>query len=151
MALNPYLTWYRRAVWFGITANMSFALTALYAPAKLLKVMRLRPIASTAWLRNVGMLLVVTSIFNAGAARDPRRYPLYSYLVPTARLIAGSFFLGIVARNPQSSSERPRAFAPLFVFDTTMGLVCAALLYLGLREEGGNQREELGTASTGRP
>ncbi|HEX2043387.1 MAG TPA: hypothetical protein VHF24_12200 [Acidimicrobiales bacterium] len=148
--MNPYLTWYRRAVWFGITANMSFALTALYAPAKLLKTMRLRPIASTAWLRNVGMLLVVTSLFNAGAARDPRRYPLYSYFVPTARLIAGSFFLGIVIRNPHSSSERPRAFAPLFVFDTTMGVVCAGLLYLGLREDRERERDA-GTATPGRP
>ena len=139
LAPNAYLTWYRRVVWFGVTANMSFAVTALYAPAKLLKAMRLRPIASTVWLRNVGMLLVVTSIFNAGAARDPRRYPLYSYLVPTARLVAGSFFLGVVTRNPQRSSERPRAFVPLFVFDTTMGAVCAALLYLGLREDEQNE------------
>lgn len=135
MGLNPYLRWYRRAVWFGVTANMSFALTALYAPQRLLKVMKLRPITSTIWLRNVGMLLVVTSLFNAGAARDPRRYPLYSYLVPTARTIAGMFFLGVATRNPHSSSERPRAFVPLFAFDTTMGVICAGLLYRGLREE----------------
>ena len=35
MALNPYLRWYQRVVWLGVTANMSFAVTALYAPAKL--------------------------------------------------------------------------------------------------------------------
>lgn len=133
--LNPYLAWCRRVVWFGVAANMSFAVTALYAPARLLKAMKLRSVESTVWLRNVGMLLVVTSVFNAGAARDPRRYPRCSYLVPTARLIAGSFFLRVSVFNPASSSERPRAFLPLFVFDTTMGLVCGSLLYRGLGDE----------------
>ena len=133
--LNPYFRWYRRIVWFGVTANMSFALAALYAPGRLLKAMKLQPIGSTVWLRNVGMLLVNVSLFNAGAARDPRRYPRYSYYVAAARLIAGLFFFRVWLFNPLSSSERPKAFVPLFVFDTTMGLVCAGLLYLGFRED----------------
>ena len=133
--MNPYFKWYRRVVWFGVSANMSFALAALYAPGRLLKAMKLDPVVSTVWLRNVGMLLVNVSLFNAGAAQDPRRYPRYSYFVAAARLIAGLFFFRVAVFNPSSSSERPKAFVPLFVFDTAMGLICAGLLYRGFRED----------------
>ena len=131
--MNVHLTWYRRVVWFGIAANMWFALLALYAPQRLLQLMRLRQIEATVWLRNVGMLLGLVSMFNAGAAVAPTRYPLYSWLVAIARLIAGSFFLGVVLFNPHSSSERPKAFVPLFLFDSTMGVICSVLLRRGLR------------------
>jgi hypothetical protein len=134
--MNAHLQWYRRVVWFGIVANMSFALTALYAPDKLQKLMGLRRLNATVWLRNVGMLLVLVSMFNAGSAAAPARYPLYSWFVPIARLIASSFFLRIVLFNPNRSSERPQAFLPLGVFDGTMGIICSILLYFGLRHDG---------------
>jgi hypothetical protein len=119
----------------GIVANMSFALLALYAPGRLLSIMGLKKDISTVWLRNVGMLLVLVSLFNAGAAAAPRRYPLYSWLVPIARFIAASFFFEVARLNPFNSSERPRAFIPLGVFDLTMGIICSVLLHRGLSRE----------------
>lgn len=133
--LNPYFKWYQRATWFGISANLWFALNARHAPQGLQKRMKLDPIPSTVWLRNVGMLLENVSMLNAAAAIDPRRSPVAAWCVPVTRVNAGLFFLIVVARNPASSSERPGAFLPLGVFDTTMGLVCGTLLYLGFRHE----------------
>jgi hypothetical protein len=89
------LSWYRCVVWFGIGANLSFAGLALYAPARLLKLMGLRQDVTTVWLRNVGMLLVLVSMFNAGSALAPTRYPLFSWMVPIARLIAAAFFFEV--------------------------------------------------------
>lgn len=130
--MNACLRWYRRVVLFGIGANLSFAFTALYAPGRLLRILGLRQIGATIWLRNVGMLLVLVSMFNAGSALAPRRFPLYSWFVPIARLIAATFFLRVAVANPHRSSERPRVFLLLFLFDFTMGVVCSALLGLGL-------------------
>ena len=133
--MNAYLKWYSRLTWFGLTANTIFAAFALWAPSWLQKGMRLHPLFATVWLRNVGMLLLNVSIFNAGAALAPARYPLYSYLVSVARLIAGFFFFRVVVSNPEGSSDRPRAFVPLWLFDMSMGLACAVLLTLGLRRD----------------
>lgn len=125
---------YSRVVWFGIGANMSFALLALYAPARLLKLMGLRQNVTTVWLRNVGMLLVLVSMFNAGSAVAPARYPLYSWFVPIARLIAAAFFFKVRLTNAFNSTEKPRAFLPLGVFDLTMGIICSVLLRRGLAQ-----------------
>lgn len=133
--MNPYYRWYSRLAWFGLICNMIFAAFALWAPQRLQRAMRLNPLTGTVWLRNVGMLLMNVSIFNAGAALDPGRYPLYSYLVSVARLIAGLFFFRVVFQNPEESTHRPRAFSPLWLFDSTMGVICAVLLTLGLRRE----------------
>src|SRR6266487_4023908 len=143
--MNSYVKWYQRAVWFGISYNMAFAFFALYRPATLQRLMRLQLLDATVWLRNVGMLLVLVSMFNAGAALDPTRYALYSYSVAAARLIAGFFFFRVSYFNPHRSSENPRAFLPLFVFDTTMGVLCGTLLHLGLR--GGRNQSLLEVAS----
>src|SRR5690606_1693769 len=127
-SMNTYLKWYSRIAWFGLISNMGFAALALWAPARLQRAMRLNPLIGTVWLRNVGMLLVNVSIFNAGAALNPARYPLYSYLVCSARLIAGLFFYRVVFFNPEGSTERPPAFRPLWLFDSVMGAICAVLL-----------------------
>lgn len=134
--MNDYLKWYQRVVWFGVVANVSFAVMALVAPGRLQRLFGLKPLRGTVWLRNVGMLLGLVSMFNAGSAVAPRRYPLYSWFVPLARLIAGFFFFRVAVFNPHGSSERPKAFFPLFVFDTTMGVICSILLRLGLPEDG---------------
>lgn len=144
--MNSYLKWYSILTWFGLIANSTFAAFALWAPDRLQRAMRLNPLMGTVWLRNVGMLLLDVSIFNAGAALDPARYPLYSYLVSVARLIAGFFFFRVVFWNPEVSTVRPRAFSPLWLFDSVMGVICAVLLTLGLRRqksEVGNQERRL--------
>jgi hypothetical protein len=133
--MNAYFRWYSRLVWFGLMCNLGFAAVALWAPTRLQRAMRLKPLIGTVWLRNVGMLLVNISIFNAGAALRPARYPLYSYLVCVARLIAGLFFYRVVFFNPEASTDRPRAFSSLWLFDSAMGVLCAVLLTLGLRRE----------------
>ena len=130
---NAYLRWYSRLVWIGLTFNLGFAVMALFAPHTLQDWMDLEPLEWTAWLRNVGMLLVIVSLFNAGAALAPLRYPLYSWLVPIARVIAATFFFDVVFLNSFDSADRPNAFITLAVFDLTFGVVCGALLYVGLR------------------
>lgn len=135
--MNQYLKWYSILVWVGLTANAIFAAFALWSPDRLQRAMRLNALVGTVWLRNVGMLLMNVSIFNAGAALDPARYPLYSYLVSVARVIAGFFFFRVVFWNPEASTHRPSAFRPLWLFDSLMGVVCAVLLTLGLRRERG--------------
>ena len=134
-----YLTWYRRAVWFGVVMNLWFCLTAWFAPERILHKMGLDPTTRNVWLRNVGMLLVNVSLFNAVAALDPTRYPLLSYSVAAARLIAASFFLMVSQLGMRSSTERPKAFVPLLIFDFTMAVVCAALLRKGLSAGAGRR------------
>jgi hypothetical protein len=129
---RQYLTWYRRAVWFGVVMNLWFCLTAWFAPERILRKMGLDQTTRNVWLRNVGMLLVNVSLFNAVAALDPTRYPLLSWSVAAARLIASSFFLQVSQLGLRRSTERPKAFAPLMIFDFTMAVVCAGLLYKGL-------------------
>ena len=128
---NQYVRWYQKAVWFGIVANLAFCLTAWFAPERILKLLKLEPTPRTMWLRNVGMLLVLVSMFNAGAAVAPLRYPLFTWMVPIARLIASFFFFQIVFKDLRRSTERPRSYIPLMVFDFSMGAICSVLLYLG--------------------
>lgn len=130
--MNSYLRWYQRAVWFGIAANLAFCLTAWFAPERILKGMGLQPTTNNVWLRNVGMLLVDVSLFNAGAALAPQRYPAYSWFVALARLIAASFFFQVSLKNLQGCTERPKSFLALLGFDFSMAVICGALLYKGL-------------------
>src|SRR3569833_3247739 len=132
MSNNPALDWYRRIVWIGIGVNLWFAFQALYAPSRILNGLGLKELPATIWLRNVGMLLVQVSMFNAGSALDPTRYPLYSWFVPIARLIASFFFFLVGFFNPLNSSERPHSFFWLAITDFSFGTVCAFLLKRGL-------------------
>ena len=122
------LAWYRRVVGVGIFWNLVFAWNSLYDPPHIHSFLKLRPLHRTIWLRNVGMLLVLVSMFNAGSLLDPMRYPLFSWMVPTARLIASFFFFRVAIQNPWYSSDRPKSFLLMAVFDGTFGLVCAFLL-----------------------
>jgi hypothetical protein len=130
--MNNYLRWYQRAVWFGIFANLAFCLTAWFAPERVLKAMGLQVTANNVWLRNVGMLLVNVSLFNAGAALAPLQYPAYSWFVALARLIAATFFFQVSLKNLQGCTERPRSFRALLAFDFSMAVICGTLLYKGL-------------------
>jgi hypothetical protein len=134
--MQPYVRWYSIAVWFGAAVNLAFCLTAWFAPERILKALKLDPTARTMWLRNVGMLLVNLSLFNIGAALDPLRYPLFSWLVPIARLIASFFFFQIALNGMRHATERPKSYIPLMLFDFSMGVICSFLLYRG----GGGRR-----------
>jgi hypothetical protein len=143
-SVNPYVRWYSIAVWFGIVANLAFCLTAWFAPERVLKLLKLNQTKNTMWLRNVGMLLVNLSIFNAGAALAPLRYPLNSWLVPIARLIAAFFFFQVALKDLRGSTERPKSFLALLIFDFSMGVICSLLLYLGNVGLPGGKRTESG-------
>ena len=93
--MNKYTKGFCILVWLGILVNAVFWVPALFAPQIIIKALEIDPNFSTVWLRNVGMLLLLVAIFNAGAAVAPGRYPLYSWFVVLARLIAASFFLEI--------------------------------------------------------
>jgi hypothetical protein len=118
-----------------VAGNLAFALPAIFAPDRLIDAMGLRPVPSTIWVRNIGILLIDVSVLYAGSALDPRRYPLYSWSVALSRLIASVFFIRVVVFNATTWTEKPEAFLPLLLSDTIIGLVSAGLLYLGFRQE----------------
>ena len=132
--MNAYLRWWRGVVLLGIAVNVAAGLPALIRPHSVQRLMRLEPLTATVWLRLAGLLLVDVSIFGAGTALRPTQVPIYSYLTSIERLISGLFSLQVWLFNPWQSSTRPRAFAPLGLFDTTVGVVGTILLTLGLRE-----------------
>ena len=129
--MNAYVRWYSAAVWLGIAANLVLSLMGWFAPERLLANLRLDPAPRTFWVRNMGMLLVVVTMFNASAALDPLRYPLISWLVPLGRLLGSSFFFLCIFGGHRGSTERPTSFLPLFGFDLSMCVIASALLYKG--------------------
>jgi hypothetical protein len=132
--LNTYLRWYSRVVWFGILVNAIFWVPAWFAPPFLINSLGLDGNFFTIWLRNVGMLLVLVGIFNAAAALAPARYPLLSWSVIAARLIAASFFLEVWLFNSHRSSDRPEVFMWFFLVDASLGIIKGVLLYRGLAQ-----------------
>ena len=52
-------------------------------------------------------------------------------LMLVGMLIASFFFFQIVFKDLRSSTERPKSYIPLMLFDFTMGVICSVLLYLG--------------------
>src|SRR4029078_5411412 len=98
--MNKYLKWFRLIVWIGILVNLSVAIPAILAPQLLNITFGLGPEVSDVWLRNVGMLLLSISMFYAGAAADPLRFPAYSWLVTLSRLIPAGLLLYMRARTP---------------------------------------------------
>jgi hypothetical protein len=129
--MNGYIRWCSVAFWIGIAANVVLALTGWFAPERLLAQLKLEPTPRTVWVRNMGMLLAVVTIFNAAAALDPMRYPLISWMVPLGRLIGSSFFFLIIFGKHRGSTERPKSFIPLLGFDLTMAVLTGTLLYKG--------------------
>lgn len=132
--MNAYTKGFSIVVWIGIAANALFWVPALVHPDTMIKILDIDEDFYTIWLRNVGMLLILVAIFNAAAALAPGRYPLVSWLVVAARLIAASFFLEVYLFNSLHSSDHPEVFLWFFIADGTFGTVKGALLYLGLRQ-----------------
>lgn len=131
--MNTQLRVFKWLVWFGILVNAAFWVPAWFAPPAFVKLLGIDPNFHTIWLRNVGMLLLLVAIFNWAGTRHPREFPLYSWLVVLARIIAGLFFLEVWLFNSFSSSDRPELFLWFFLVDTTFGVTKGVFLYLGLR------------------
>lgn len=132
--MNAYTKGFSIAVWVGIVANALFWVPALVHPDTIINVLDIDEDFYTIWLRNVGMLLILVGLFNAAAALAPARYPLVSWLVVVARLIAASFFLEVYLFNSLHSSDNSDVFLWFFIVDGTFGIVKGILLYLGLRQ-----------------
>jgi hypothetical protein len=137
--VNRYLRWYSIVIWLGILVNAIFWVPALFAPPILINALGIEGGFWTMWLRNTGMLLILVALFNAAAALAPARYPLLSWLVVVARLIAASFFLQVWLFNPLHSSDRPEVFMWFFIVDASLGIIKGILLYLGLKNLGATQ------------
>ncbi|MEP6818579.1 MAG: hypothetical protein ABJA18_03530, partial [bacterium] len=125
--MNKSLKWFGRIVWIGILINLTLAIPAIISPRLLNITLGLGAEASDVWLRNVGMLLISMSMFYAGAARDPLRYPGYSWLVAISRLIAAVFWLYMVRVTIYPTQMRQFLFA-----DLAFGVVEGLLLQVGL-------------------
>jgi len=126
--MNIYVTWFRRVVWFGILANVSFSLAAFLKPTDLLEILGLGSVDSTVWLFNYSVLLVMLSCFYIPAALDPFRYLANSWLLVAARLIpATTFFVGV------RIAYMTKGFLTLGIADSTIGIVELILLILALR------------------
>src|SRR5256885_9883164 len=50
-----------------------------------------------------------------------------SRMAPTARLISSFFFFPIVFKDMRSSTERPKSYIPLMLFDFSMAVICSVL------------------------
>ena len=134
--MNKYLKWFSVVIWIGILVNATFWVPALFHPTTISDILDIEPDVHTVWLRNVGMLLILVGIWNAAAALAPSRYPLVSWFVVLARLIAASFFFEIWFFNTLNSSDRPEVFMWFFITDGTFGIAKGTLLYFGLRQSG---------------
>ena len=132
--MNGYTKAFSIVIWVGILANATFWVPALFHPETLSDILDIEPDIYTVWLRNVGMLLILVGIWNAAAALAPARYPLVSWFVVLARLIAASFFFEIWLFNSLNSSDRPEVFMWFFIGDGTFAIIKGILLYFGLRQ-----------------
>ena len=126
MTPNRYAAWFGRAVWLGILVNLSFAVPALFTPAALAATLGLGGLTpeAAAWLRNAGMLLVVLSVFHAGAAADPLAAVGFARRVVAGRLLAALFWAWLPA-----GLGLPGVFWWLFATDLALGLLCGLLLW----------------------
>ena len=132
--MNTYEKWFSGVVWIGILVNLTLWLPALVAPSMVITFFNIEGDFWTVWLRNVGMLLLLVALFNAAAALAPSRYPLLSWFVVLARLIAATFFLEIWLFNSLHSSDRPEVFMYMFFTDCSFGVLKGALLYRALND-----------------
>jgi len=118
-----WLALFRTVVWIGILLNWSFAIWALLAPAKLMEVLALGPLADGIWLFNYAVLLAILSCFYIPAAKDPVRYRTSAWLMIVARLVpATTFFVGVAVHF------MPMGFLKLGIGDASIGLLVLLLL-----------------------
>ena len=128
--MNTHLKWFGRIVWIGILLNLTIAIPAILSPRLLNITLGLTGEVSDVWLRNVGMLLISMCIFYACAARNPLRYPAYTWLVAISRLIAALFWLYMIRVAGYPAQMRQFLYA-----DLAFGVVLGLLLHLGMPAE----------------
>lgn len=111
-------------VWFGVLANWSFAVWAIFFnTASLLAFFGLGEVASTVWIYNYSILLTILSCFYIPAAHNPFRYLANAWLLVAGRLIpASTFFIGV------GLGFMPAGFVRLGIGDASFGIIELILL-----------------------
>ena len=123
MQLNAALTWFRRAMWFGIVANIVVALISIAMSPAVLDLLGLPFAQPLVWPRFAAFLLILLSIFYVPAALDPAGNRFTSIFAVICRF-GGVAFFSIVGGG----------YIAFGLFDFVFGLPQAILLALGLRE-----------------
>ncbi|HEX8913530.1 MAG TPA: hypothetical protein VF796_14320 [Humisphaera sp.] len=127
---NPWLGWFKLAIWVGILANLAFALPAFFAPDAALKLFRLPYYRETIWIRDAGGLLTFLSLMYVGAARDPFRYRLTAALAVLGRIAFAVFWWFQILYN-----DLTYAFVGFAIGDTLIGVLQGVLYVLMMRHE----------------
>ena len=111
-------------VWLGVLANWAFAVWAIFFDTgRLLDLFGLGGVASTIWVYNYSVLLIILSCFYIPAAHDPLRYEANAWLLVVGRLVpASTFFIGVWL------GYMPEGFARLGIGDATFGIIQLILL-----------------------
>src|SRR5580704_5582696 len=125
---NPAATWFSRVVWLGIVFNLFFIAMQVFAPDFVNVGVGLTPGFPTVWNRAHGMMVLALSILYIPAARDPLRYPGYSWMLVVSRLLA-SIFWAWCASSGQGS------FGSYLASDGAFCVVQAVLLQIALPKE----------------
>jgi hypothetical protein len=119
---------FRATMIFGFIDNMLFAIPAFFAPRFLEMLVDVGRTDTTAWLRNVGILLMIISTMYLAVYRDVFRYIFIAYLAIAGRFAAGCFFLVMVL-----FADYPSGFKVLAANDLLLSTLQAVLLYRVLR------------------
>jgi hypothetical protein len=114
--------WFQRVLWLGIAANLALAVPTLVAPARMLALVSLPPVAPLLWTRFAAWLLILLSAFYVPAALDPDRFRTIAWLAVASRLAGVVFFL-----------TQPREYLLLGAFDGLFFVPEAILLTLAAR------------------
>jgi len=122
---SPAVRWFSRVVWLGILFNLFFVAAQVFAPDFINVGVGLTPGFPTEWNRAHGIMVLALSILYIPAARDPLRYPGYSWMLVVSRLAAAILWAWCVASGQG-------AFGSYLALDGTFCVVQAILLQVAL-------------------
>ncbi len=118
---NAAAIWFGRVVAVGIILNLFFIALQVFAPDNVNVQVGLMPGFPTVWNRAHGLMVLALSILYIPAARDPLRYPGYSWMVVLSRLVASVFWTWCIV-------SRQGAFGSFLAMDGTFFILEAVLL-----------------------
>ena len=92
-AVTSSQTWFKRAMWLGIAANVLVGLLLICWPASTLAIFHLAEPFPTIWVRHSGLILVSMTLFYLPAAICPLGYLYNALMAILARVMGIVFFL----------------------------------------------------------
>ncbi|MGA2738276.1 MAG: cytochrome c [Bryobacteraceae bacterium] len=102
ISANPAARWFSRVVWLGIVFNLFFVAMEVFAPDFINVGVGLTPGFPTVWNRAHGIMVLALTILYIPAARDPLRYPGYSWMLVVSRLAAAILWTWCLASGQGS-------------------------------------------------